>query len=299
MLDRAEFDDSASYAQAMFAGGFDIQDRWGRQRYAAGNDGLGRSLLASVPVPEQRPTYVSEYLTTKEFWKRYHSVAVANFNGIVLSWMLTVSWGSVGLSGGAAWAAHKEFMELMRKWRQERDLPAAWVWVRENGPKLGDHSHILVSLERWHEADFLGWALRAVKTVTGAAPMIRAEGQSVQTIHLSRGHVGRHSDVEAQWQLFQYVSKGLKPDEPTPIWDRDKGNILAARLINRRCEKTGLVTGLRSGSARALGYKRAAEVAAHSHWPMTMTAGGKPFYDDRYLTAGRLEKDMAALSFRL
>lgn len=299
MLNRADFGDSASYAQAMFAGGFDIQDRWGRHRYAVGNDDLGRSLLASVPVPQQRPTYVSEYLTTKEFWKRYHSVAVANFNGVVLSWMLTVSWGSVGLSGDAAWAAHKEFMELMRKWRQERGLPDAWVWVRENGPKRGDHSHILMSLERWHEADFIGWATRAVKTVTGTASFIKAEGQPLQTAHLSRGHVDRHRDIDAQWQLFQYVSKGLNPDEPTPIWDRDKGNILAARLINRPCEKTGQVTGLRSGSARALCAKRGTEIAGHPHWPMTMTADGKPFYDDRYLTAGRVEKGMAALNICL
>lgn len=298
MLDRADYGDAASYARAMFAGGFDVQDRWGRRRYALGDDDLSQALAASVPASIQRPVRVSEYLTAKEFWKRYHSVAVANFTGSVLSWMLTVSWGSVGLSGVAAWSAHKAFMELMRKWRRERDLPEAWVWVRENGPKLGDHSHILMSLERWHEADCLAWAMRAVKTVTGIAAMTKAEGQPIQTVHLSPGNVRRHSDVQAQWQLFQYVSKGLNPDEPTPIWDRNKGNILAANLINRPCEQAGLVLGQRSGSSRALSARRGAEVARHPDWPITLTADGRPFYDDRYLAAGRMERDLAALKAR-
>lgn len=295
MLDRADFDDSASYARAMFAGGFDIQDRWGRQRYAVGNDDLGRALLASVPSRKQRPTRVSEYLTTKEFWKRYQSVAAANFTGVVLGWMLTVSWGSVGLSGGAAWKAHQAFMELMRKWHQERGLPNAWVWVRENGSKLGDHSHILVSLERWHEADFIRWANRAVETVTGTASKAKSNEQMIQTVHLSPGHSRRYADVEAQWKLFQYVCKGLNPAEATPIWDYDKGNILAAHLIHRHCRKPGLIIGLRSGSARAFNTQRVKEIAAHPDWPSHLTKDGVPFYDGRYLAAGRLAKDMAAL----
>ncbi|MDP3803476.1 MAG: hypothetical protein U1C74_31980 [Phenylobacterium sp.] len=295
MLNRADFGDHASYAQAMHAGGYDIHDRWGRQRYAVGDDDLGRALLASVPAPEQRPTPVSEYLTAKEFWKRYQSVAAANFTGVVLGWMLTVSWGSVGLSGGAAWKAHQAFMELMRKWHQERGLPNAWVWVRENSSTLGDHSHILVSLERWHEADFISWANRAVATITGSAPMAKSKDQPIQTVHLSRGHVRRHADIDAQWRLFQYVCKGLNPDEATPIWDHPKGNILAAHLINRPCRRQGWVTGLRSGSARALNSKRISELAAHPDWQADMTKDGVPFYDDRYLAAGRLEKDLAAL----
>ncbi|GAW42542.1 hypothetical protein SH203_02960 [Brevundimonas sp. SH203] len=299
MLNRADFDDAASYARTMFAGGFDVQDKWGRQRYALGDDDRSRALAVSVPAPVQRRTCISEYLTTKEFWKRYHSVAVANFTGSVLSWMLTVSWDSVGLSGDAAWSAHKAFMELMRKWRRERDLPETWIWVRENGPKLGDHSHILISLERWHEADFLSWAMRAVKTVTGIAPLTKAEGQPIQTVHLSRGSVRRHSDIQAQWQLFQYMSKGLNPDEPSPIWDREKGNILAANLINRRCEKAGSVVGQRSGSSRALSAQRGIEVSRDPNWPSALTADGRPFYDDRYLAAGRLERDLAALKIRL
>lgn len=298
MLNRADFGDAASYARAMFAGGFDVQDRWGRQQYALGDDDRSRALAASVPVPVQRPTYVSEYLTAKEFWKRYHSVAVANFTGLVLSWMLTVSWDSVGLSGGAAWSAHKAFMELMRKWRQERDLPEAWVWVRENGRTLGDHSHILMSLERRHEADCRAWAMRAVETITGVVPLTKTEGQPTQTVHLSRGHSTLHRDTAAQWRRFQYISKGLNPDEPTPIWDRDKGTILAADLISQRVEKTGLVVGQRSGSSRALSAKRGLEVADHPNWPPAMTANGKPFYDDRYLVSGRLEKDLAALKIR-
>lgn len=185
----------------------------------------------------------------------------------------------------------------MRKWRRERDLPDAWVWVRENGPRLGDHSHILLSLERWHEADCLAWATRAVKTVTGTTPLTKAGGQPIQTVHLSRGSVRRHSDIQAQWQLFQYVSKGLNPDEPTPMLDRDKGNILAANLINRRCEKAGLVVGQRSGSSRALSARRGIEIARDPNWPSALTADGKPFYDDRYLAAGRLEQDLAALKF--
>jgi hypothetical protein len=295
MLNRTDFGDSASFAQAMHAGGYDIHDRWGRQRYAVGNDDLGRALLASVPAREQRPTPVSEYLTTKEFWKRYQSVAAANFTGVVLGWMLTVSWGSVGLADGRAWKAHQAFMELMRKWHQERGLPNAWIWVRENGSKLGDHSHILLSLERWHEADFIRWANGAVATITGSPPMAKSKDQRIQTVHLSAGHTLRFADIDAQWKLFQYICKGLNPRESTTVWDHDKGNILARHLINRHCQKQGMITGLRSGSARAFNTKRIAEIVAHPDWPLSMTEGGVPFYDDRYLAAGRLEKGLAAL----
>ena len=79
---------------------------------------------------------------------------------------------------------------------------------------------------------------------------------------------------------------------------RDKGTILAADLISQRVEKTGLVVGQRSGSSRALSAKRGLEVADHPNWPPAMTANGKPFYDDRYLVSGRLEKDLAALKIR-
>lgn len=295
MLDRADFDDSTSYARAMFAGGFDVQDRWGRQRYGVGEDDLSRALTASVPVRSRRPVPTSEYLTTKEFWKRYTSVAAANFNGVVLSWMLTVSWGSLGLSGGAAWNAHKAFIELMRKWREERGLPPAWIWVRECGPKLGDHSHILISLHGTDEADFTAWARSAVETVTKRAPLSKAAGQPIETVDLSHGHAGRFRDVHAQWQLFQYVCKGLKPTAYTPIYDRPKGKLLARNLIHRRCENTGLVIGLRSGSSRALSTRRVSETASRAHWPEVMTKDGLPFYDDRYLAAGQLCEHLARL----
>ena len=118
-------------------------------------------------------------------------------------------------------------------------------------------------------------------------------------MHLSRGHATLHRDTAAQWRRFQYISKGLNPDEPTPIWDRDKGTILAADLISQRVEKTGLVVGQRSGSSRALSAQRGIEVSRDPNWPSALTADGRPFYDDRYLAAGRLERDLAALKIRL
>ena len=92
------------------------------------------------------------------------------------------------------------------------------------------------------------------------------------------------------------MCKGVNPAAKSPIWDQAKGSILAARLVYNRCQKSGKVIGLRSSSSRALGSQQVSLIAASPDWPSQITQDGVPFYDGRYLAAGRMVDQIKRLN---
>lgn len=293
-MQRSDFDTAAEYAEWARRAGIDLIDRQGRRR---GFDGASGSLaLACVPVRQSKPLRRTHHLTAREFWKTYRGVALANLNGEVMASMLTISWGSLGLSGAAAWEAHKRFTELFRKWRQARGLSQSWFWVRERGAKLGDHSHIVMNLSWEYGLQLVRWAEGAVETISGQAALRRSRVQRVQTVHLRSERLRQDAEVVRQWELFQYLFKGLAPDEDVSIPGNGPGSMNASDLIVRSPRRQGLVVGKRSGLSTELGPAALAGFLEDHPLAFAIREGrGQVAYDDRFMVHARIRKGLRRL----
>ena len=293
-MQRSDFDTAAEFAEWARRAGIDLIDRQGRRR---GFEGASNSLaLAYVPVRQSKPLRRSDYLTGKEFWKAYRAVALANLNGEAMTAMLTISWGSLGLSGARSWAAHKGFTELFRKWRQARGLSQSWYWVRECGPEFGDHSHIVMNLDWEYGLQLVRWAERAVKTITDRAVLRPSRVQRLQTVHLKSERLRPDAQVVRQWELFQYLFKGLSPDEEVGIPGGGFGSMKAADLIGRSPRRQGQVVGKRSGMSRELGPSAQARFVEDYPLVFTTREGrGRVAYDDRFLVQAQIRQGLRRL----
>lgn len=294
-MQRSDFDTAHDYAEWARRSGLDYVDRQGRPRGCGGAS--GSLALACVPVRKPKPLRQSRYLTGGEFWKTYRGVALANLNGEVLASMLTISWGSVDLSGAAAWAAHRRFIELFRKWRQARGMSQSWFWVRERGSKLGDHSHIVMQLDWEFELELHRWAERAFETVTEQPALRASRSRLLQTAHLRSQRMRIEDQVARQWAFFQYLFKGLPMDEAVAVPGLIRGSMPAANLISRPLRSQGLVIGKRSGLSKALGPSAVADFMAE--YPLAFPARerlGEVAYGDRFLVCGETERRIQRLN---
>lgn len=293
-MQRSDFDTAAEYAEWARRSGVDYVDRQGRPRGCGGAS--GSLAFACVPVRKRKPFRQSRHLTAREFWKAYRGVALANLNGEVLSSMLTISWGSVGLSGEAAWAAHQRFIELFRKWRQGQGVSQSWFWVRERGSKLGDHSHIVMQLGWEYRRMLVRWAEGAVETVSGQRALRPTRGRPVRTVHLRSDRMRLDDEVARQWAFFQYLFKGLSLDEEVGVPGLDHGSMLAADLIHRPPRDPGLVIGNRSGLSKALGPGAVDAFEADYPLAFARVGLGEVAYDDRFLVRGETDRRVQRLN---
>lgn len=293
-MQRSDFDTAADYVEWARRAGIDLIDHQGRR---LGFEGASGSLaLACIPVRQPKPLRRTHYLTEREFWKAYRGVALANLNGEVMAAMLTISWGSLGLSGAAAWEAHKRFTELFRKWRQARGLSQSWFWVRERGSKLGDHSHIVMNLSWEYGLQLVRWAEGAVETISGRASLRRSRVQRVRTVHLRSERLRQDLEVVRQWELFQYLFKGLAPDEEVGIPGGGPGSMNASDLIVRSPRRQGQVVGKRSGMSRELGPSALARFLEDHPLAFAFREGrGQVAYDDRFLVDAEIRDGLRRL----
>lgn len=64
--------------------------------------------------------------------------------GVGFNRFVTISWELAGIDPRDSVAATGEWIRHARDWLYRYEVPLAWVWTQERGPKLGAHCHILM-----------------------------------------------------------------------------------------------------------------------------------------------------------
>jgi len=167
----------------------------------------------------------------------------AHMRGAPLNRHLIISWW-VADTPGRTLDAQREVLQLASKWLQYRGITPAYVWAIENGPKLRQHSHILIHVPDEHKTQFRKMVNRWVKRVGGSP---HNEG----AIHIPRKKSYQTYDQMIR-TLLRYILKGL--------------DLQAAELlgISPDYEGAGAVTGKRCGTSQSIGPKARAEHAVQA-----------------------------------
>lgn len=91
--------------------------------------------------------------------------------GLPFNRHLTVHWEKANLNDAQAAKATGRLVKLIRDWVRKHGGTIAYAWVRENGPRKGSHSHLLLHIpeglsmaftRRWY-AKVTGWRGRVPK----------------------------------------------------------------------------------------------------------------------------------------
>jgi hypothetical protein len=153
---------------------------------------------------------------------------------------LIISWW-VAATPGRTLDAQREVLQLASKWLKYRGVTPAYAWAIENGPKLRNHSHILIHVPDEHQLQFRKMVNHWVKRV-GGAPSNKG------AIRIPRKKSYQTYDQMIR-KLLQYILKGL--------------DLQAAELlgITPDYESAGAVIGKRCGTSQSIGPKARAEHA--------------------------------------
>lgn len=224
----------------------------------------------------------SQYLGLDAFRAAYQAVAFANCRGRVLNALITITWGTIGLTVDETIEMRlAQFLAAIDRWCAGYGIRPAWVWVIERGTQRGLHTHIIASLPAMLQLDFRGWFWRALSHICGC-DLLHTPASKTLDIRF-----GMDENVGLQWEGFKYLFKGLSPRYRRTI--RSTGVSTPLRpILGLDLSAQGWVLTERSGISPEFSPE------AYQHW-----AAGLPFppeiprledigspndlYTDRYL----------------
>lgn len=170
----------------------------------------------------------SRYISAQQFKNAYSAVAFANSLGFVMNVHLSITWGMMGISDPeiAAQILTRYFIKDLKQWSKDRigenNIP--YLYVHEVGSRRGFHTHILISLKKELLTEFRAWTDRRLCEVCGANSLPQGTFKAIL----------RHKKaIKVQWRWwFQYLFKGVHPDETLASTSGGKPRVPAHRLIN-------------------------------------------------------------------
>lgn len=175
---------------------------------------LGQPLpnLQCAPAPGKRrkTTAAIELVTANDV---YAAIAHACHTGLAPNRHLTINWEALGVDDPVA--ATGKLMKLMRDGASRHGETLAYVWVREKGPVVGEHVHVLfhlpAALGPWFRRNKAGWLNRC-----GAGRV--GQGSKTTRIHGYSAQTGRPDVTSVDLYLanlkvvVDYVLKHCSPD---------------------------------------------------------------------------------------
>ncbi len=284
-LTREDFDSREDWLRYRFNGGLDITE--GDDRFSGiSGSGYYATLLGAV-LGHTRREYERAWLgrgqtdsvSVLQFQKAYRAVAFANCMGLMMNTAVDIAWSTAGVEGDlAVTARQRDLLDALRRWCDRNGLPAAWIWVLEQGPKLGLHSHILMHVPDEHVDKFRQYA-----TVTLSRLVVKRLANTKASKTLLIAHRWGNQ-ITPQWLRFKYMMKGLTADSQLPARDEFENAIKFSERVAVRPKPQGQVRVKRLGVSRALDHAACKSWAALNDFPSTQIRRDfEELYDDRYL----------------
>lgn len=188
-LTREDFDSQEDWLRYCHEGGIDPTE--GDDRFSGiSGSGYYATLLGSVYGQTRRiyeRAWLHRGLTTgvsaPQFQKAYRAVALANCLGMMMNTSVDIAWSTVNIRGDLSVnARQREFLDALRRWFDRNELPAAWIWVLEQGAKLGLHSHLLIHVPDHLTSRFRRYATETLARLVGGQ-LATTEGLKTLDVH--------------------------------------------------------------------------------------------------------------------
>lgn len=150
--------------------------------------------------------------------------------GLPLNRHVTIRLESAGIADVDCTRAIGRFLTLFRDWLRKQGLPTAYVWVRERGPLIGSHVHILLHLPARVSLRG-GRSRRWIENATGK----KYVPGTICTRRIAPAAYDQNLAV-----LIGYLLKGAMPE------------VANALSLGRR-KRGGLISGKRAGWSQNIG----------------------------------------------
>lgn len=171
----------------------------------------GWTLAVAPPAnPFRHPSPIASRtsgLTTKEFRKLYEAAAFALWRyESPMNAHLVIAWELMGIEPHRGAKLLCQYLHRAQKWaRQGGRSRISWemhyLYVHENAPGRGFHSHVLINLEGVHRKAFEKWSRESLAALIKRHVRVDA----FRLIH--RRPKTRDAAVQRAWGWFRYVTK--------------------------------------------------------------------------------------------
>ena len=186
--------------------------------------------LLPVPLSSLMARRVTRTICLKAAENIVLAAGFADQLGLPLNRFVTVLWEG-GQSIGTIQTRQGLFIERMSKWLRYRNVSPAYLWVIENGPAKGLHSHILIHVPSKHLKAF---KRKAPTWVDGPI-----DKSTVDIRRTRYGHgLNRWNGLKGR---LRYILKG--------------GDKAVSSLMRINLKHQGTVVGKRSGTSQNIGVK--------------------------------------------
>ncbi|RVT92992.1 hypothetical protein [Sphingomonas crocodyli] len=289
-LTRYDFDSAEDWLRYCHQSGIDLVDvTEGGQFNGVHGSGPYASLLAGI-YGHNRQEYkrawegrVTDAIGLTQFKRAYRAVAFANCLGLILNTKVDVTWSTVGVRNDAQIAQlQNQLLDVLRGWYRRKGVPAAWLWVLENGQTHGVHTHLFFHVPDDQVIDFKStngfneFLRRRLQYIVKRPLLLTPDSKTVRISHVNGRQVGW------QWERFRYMMKGLRVvDRRSPHSDPTRRFAARGKL---RLADQGRVMGRRVGFSPLLQDRSIALWQQRNALPdLNVGHSGPIAYDGRFL----------------
>lgn len=268
------------------------------------NATLRRTGRRQCVIP-QRVVDRQEYLPCSDVTRLYKAAAFALYRGWPLNNYWTFSWGVVGIDEDHVAAKH--FYDLrvaLRRKLEQYQLPCAFIYVHEKGPKFGFHTHMLLHVAHDRQSKMEEWVGEKLAQMFGAdACRKRIRPEDGKEIRLFKSDNWSsepvHVQIELQWNKFhfRYLIKGVHEHELVPELGRGhRAKFTVAEIFDiARSELNKSlhmdILGPRAGVSQKIASGEQQEAGFVSDYDRE--CWGKDLYTDRAYNEGKQVRDRA------
>ena len=172
--------------------------------------------------------------------------AAAIWQGYPINALITVSWEKAGIPGDPL-KSHQAVIDAFYQFLYRNGIPAIYFWVRENGRRYGEHTHLAFHIPKYLRGKVRTVVCEAIKRLGGSPRKTGVRG----IVKLSRDHFVSQRPVATTYPLIEYLLKGT-----------DKETAAKFGLISN-LGKAGQVAGKRIGQSKEI--RRIAKEASERH----------------------------------
>jgi hypothetical protein len=181
-------------------------------------------------MPEAATTQSSR-LTLEDVRKLYEAMAFAMWRyKVTMNVHVTIIWSMMNIEPQRGAKILGKYLHEAKKWaavglephEKRRRMRLGWrlhyVFVHENVPGRGFHSHVLMNIEKDYRDEFEAWSRKCLERLTRHHVRLDA-------LHLTWGYAKTESEqIEQSWHWFRYLAKEYDDCRSCTFQDKDGGS---------------------------------------------------------------------------
>jgi hypothetical protein len=186
---------------------------------------------------------ISQAICSRQAYLAATALHFAVAINLLPNYHLIIHWGLTS-NRAEPFRALQRFLVCMSKWLKRRDVPIAFIWVRENAQNTSEHVHVVLYCPKEYAADLEAAAANWAGAEDTRAVFLRAcENKSYCNVHTLLGYLLKGGDDKVRHAF---------PVPSAKRHSRDQGTILGKRVGTSRSLGAAAIATFASTQPEAL-----------------------------------------------